>query len=67
MTTLAEVDAWMKEFLSHDYSVTWNQVKSVVDKLIDDHDKRMAMGDIEHEVHNAWAILYHDLKEYYGD
>lgn len=61
------VDSLIPPSAYHDYSVTWNQVKSIVDKLIDDHDKRMAMGDIEHEVHNAWAILYHDLKEYYGD
>lgn len=61
------VDSMIPPSAYHDYSVTWNQVKSIVDKLIDDHDKRMAMGDIKQEVNNAWAILYHDLKEYYGD
>ena len=53
--------------MEHDYSVTWNEVKNLVDKLIENHDKKMAMGDIEREVRHAWKILYDNLCRKYGD
>ena len=51
----------------NDYSVTWNQVKEIVDKLIEDSDEKMAMGDIERTVKKAWDILYDDMSRRYGD
>jgi len=61
------VDSMIPPSAYHDYSVTWNQVKGIVDKLIDNHDERMAMGDIERKVKQAWNILYDDLCKMYGD
>lgn len=61
------VDSPIPPSAYHDYSVTWNQVKYLVDKLIDNHDERMAMGDIERKVKQAWNILYDDLRKMYGD
>lgn len=50
-----------------DYSVTWNEVKNLVDKLIENHDEKVAMGDIERAVKKAWNILYEDMCKKYGD
>ena len=52
--------------MEHDYSVTWNQVKNLVDEMIEDHDKKVAMADINHAVNQAWDILYDNLYEKYG-
>lgn len=53
--------------MEHDYSVTWNQVKEIVDKLFEDGDVKMAMGDIKRAVNKAWDILYDDMSRRYGD
>ena len=49
-----------------DYSVSWNEVKSLVDKLIENHDEKMAMGDIDRAVTHAWEILFDGLDKKYG-
>ena len=61
------VDSMIPSSAYHDYSVTWNQVKGIVDKLIENHDEQMAMGDIERKVKQAWNILDDDLRKMYGD
>ena len=53
--------------MKEDYSVTWNEVKNLVDKFIEDHDEKMSMGDIEREVRHAWNILYDDLCRKHGE
>ena len=53
--------------MEHDYSVTWNQVKEIVDKLFEDGDVKMSMGDIKRAVNKAWDILYDDMSRRYGD
>ena len=42
----------------NDYSVTWNQVKAIVDILLENHDERVPMRDIESAVEQAWVILF---------
>lgn len=51
----------------NNYSVTWNQVKEIVDKLIEDGDEKMAMGDIQRAVEKAWDILCDDMSRRYGE
>ena len=53
--------------MGYDYSITWNEVKNLVDKLIENHDEKMAMGDVERAVKQAWNILYEDMRKKYGD
>ena len=48
-----------------DYSVTWNEVKGIVDKLIDG-DEQMSMGNVERAVRHAWDIIYDDRCRRYG-
>ncbi len=50
-----------------DYSVTWNQLKGLLDKLFEDGDAKMAMGDIQRAVKKAWDILYDDMRKRCGD
>ena len=45
--------------MTEDYSVTWNEVKCIVDKLLDG-DKLMCMGDVERAVEQAWKIIFDD-------
>ena len=52
--------------MEHDYSVTWNQVKNLVDEMIEDHDEKVAMADIVHAVDQAWDILCDNLDKKYG-
>ena len=42
-----------------DYSVTWNEVIGIVDKLIE-RDEPMSMGEIESAVRKAWEIIFED-------
>ena len=51
--------------MEEDYSVTWNEVKNLVDKLIEDHDEKIAMGDIERAVKHAWDILFDNMYRMY--
>jgi hypothetical protein len=51
--------------MEHDYSVTWNQVKNLVNVMIEDHNKKVAMADINRAVNQAWIILYDNLHEKY--
>lgn len=53
--------------MEHDYSVTWNQVKNLVDKMIENHDEKIAMGTVERAVKQAWDILYDNMCRRYGD
>lgn len=48
-----------------DYSVTWNEVKGIVDKLLDG-DELMAMGDVQRAVKQAWDIIFDDRCRRYG-
>lgn len=48
-----------------DYSVTWNEVKGIVDKLLDG-DELMAMGDVQRAVKQAWDIIFDDRNRKYG-
>lgn len=48
-----------------DYSVTWNEVKGIVDKLLDG-DELMAMGDVQRAVKQAWNIIFDDRCRMYG-
>lgn len=50
----------------HDYSVTWNQVKNLVDEMIENHDEKVAMADINNAVGRAWNILFETLYEKHG-
>lgn len=58
---------WKAEMKVGDYCVTWNEVNNLVDKFIEDHDAKIAMGDIEREVRHAWDILYDNLCRKYGE
>lgn len=51
--------------MEHDYSVTWNQVKNLVNVMIEDHNEKVAMADIIRAVNQAWIILYDNLHEKY--
>lgn len=51
--------------MEQDYSVTWNEVKGIVDKLLDG-DEAMAMGDVERAVRQAWKIIFDDRNKKYG-
>ena len=53
--------------MEHDYSVTWNEVKNLVDKLIEDHDEKIAMCIVKRAVEQAWDILYDNMCRKYGD
>lgn len=48
-----------------DYSVTWNEVIGIVDKLIE-RDEPMSMGEIESAVRKAWEIIFDDRYIKYG-
>lgn len=48
-----------------DYSVTWNEVIGIVDKLIE-RDEPMSMGEIESAVRKAWKIIFDDRCKRYG-
>ena len=50
-----------------EYLVTWNQVKNLVDKMFEDHEEKVAMGDIERAVKQAWLILYDDMARKYRE
>ncbi len=52
--------------MEQDYSVTWNQVKNLVDEMIEDHDEKVAMADIVRAVNQAWGILHDNLDKKYG-
>lgn len=52
--------------MEEDYSVTWNEVKGIVDKFIDDSDEKMSMGEIESAVENAWEVIFYDRCRKYG-
>jgi len=49
-----------------DYSVSWNEVKNLVDEFIKDHDEKGSMYDIECAVKKAWKTLYADLRKKYN-
>ena len=51
--------------MTEDYSVTWNEVKGIVDKLLDG-DERMCMGDVKRAIDKAWDIIYDDRCVKYG-
>lgn len=51
--------------MTEDYSVTWNEVKGIVDKLLDG-DERICMGDVERAIDKAWDIIYDDRCVKYG-
>ena len=48
-----------------DYSVTWNEVKKIVDELIHDGNQKMAMIEIEDAVETAWNTLCDELDKKY--
>ena len=52
--------------MKEDYSVTWNEVKGIVDKFIDDGDEKMSMGEIESAVKKAWNVIFDDRCRKYG-
>ena len=52
--------------MEEDYSVTWNEVKGIVDKFIDDGDKKMSMGEIESAVKKAWKVIFDERCRKYG-
>lgn len=52
--------------MEEDYSVTWNEVKGIVDKFIDDGDEKMSMGEIESAVKKAWEVIFDDRCRKYG-
>lgn len=52
--------------MEEDYSVTWNEVKGIVDKFIDDPDKKRSMGEIESAVRKAWKVIFDDRCRRYG-
>ena len=52
--------------MEEDYSVTWNEVKGIVDKFIDDGDEKMPMGEIESAVKKAWKVIFDDRCRKYG-
>ena len=47
-----------------DYSVTWNEVKRIVDGLIDG-DKKVAMCDINRAIDKAWSQIYAQKRTLY--
>ena len=49
-----------------DYSVTWNEVKGIVDKFIDDGNEKMSMGEVESAVRKAWKVIFDDRCRKYG-
>ena len=49
-----------------DFSVTWNEVKGLVDKFIDDENEKMSMGEIEFAVKKAWKVIFDDRCRKYG-
>lgn len=52
--------------MEEDYSVTWNEVKGIVDKFIDDGDEKMSMGEVESAVRKAWKVIFDDRCRKYG-
>lgn len=50
--------------IGDDYSVTWNEVKRIVDGLIDG-DKKVAMGDINRAIDEAWSQIYTQKRTLY--
>lgn len=48
-----------------DYSVTWDEVKGIVDKILDGNEP-MAMGDVQRAVRQAWDIIFDDRQRKYG-
>lgn len=52
--------------MEEDFSVTWNEVKEIVDKFIDDGDEKMSMGEIESAVKKAWKVIFDDRCRKYG-
>ena len=52
--------------MEEDYSVTWNEVKGIVDKFIDDGDEKMSRGEIESAVKKAWKVIFDDRCRKYG-
>ena len=51
--------------MNEDFSVTWNEVIGIVDKLIE-RDEPMSMGKIESAVKKAWEIIFDDRCRKYG-
>ena len=48
-----------------DYSVTWDEVIGIVDKLIE-RNKPMSMSEIKSAVSKAWDIIFDDRCRKYG-
>ena len=56
-----------RSIVYEEYLVTWNQVKNLVDKMFEDHEEKVCMGDIERAVKQAWLILYDDMARKYRE
>lgn len=48
-----------------DFSVTWDEVIEIVDKLVD-RNEPMSMGEIESAVRKAWIIIFDNRCKKYG-
>ena len=42
-----------------DYSVTWNEVKEIIDFIIPDSNERMPIAVIEEAMRQAWDVLFY--------
>ena len=50
--------------IGDDYSVTWNEVKRIVDNMLDG-DKKVAMCDINRAIDEAWSQIYTQKRTLY--
>ena len=48
-----------------DFSVTWNEVIEIVDKLIE-RNIPISMGEVEKAIRQAWSIIFDDRCKKYG-
>ena len=57
--------------MEHDYSVTWNQVKPLIEKELERRgvsaDDKIPMGAIRFALDAVWKVLYEKMAKEYGD
>lgn len=57
--------------MEHDYSVTWNQVKPLVEKELERRgksgDDKIPYGVIKFALESVWDRLYEKMAKEYGD
>lgn len=58
--------------MEHDYSVTWNEVKILIEKNLKEKrgksgDDKIPFGVIRFAMDNVWDELYEKMSNEYGD